>query len=189
MEERWREVADFPRYLVSNLGRIKRRAHIRRNTNGRTCRIPEKLMRTRQAPNNKYPNYIAIAVDLRKEGGERKTVRVSRLVATAFVPNPSGFPVVNHIDNNPKNNRADNLEWTTYQGNSDHCKREGRSRGASLKGVDNPRCKHTLEQVKQAKCLLQKQQYTHGEIAEFTGMTRTAVSEISCGRRWKEIEA
>jgi len=188
MEEQWREVADFPRYLVSNLGRIKRKAHIRHNANGRTCRIPEKLMRTRRMPNIKYPNYVAVAVDLRKEGGKRKTVRVSRLVATAFVPNPHSLPIVNHIDNNPENNCANNLEWITYQGNSDHCKNEGRSRGASLKGVDNPRCKHTVEQVKQVKRLLQEQKHTHREIAGLTGMTRIAVSEISCGRRWKEIE-
>lgn len=144
-------------------------------------------MKLQRSPNNKYPSYIAISVDLRNEAG-RRTVRVSRLVATAFVPNPNNFPIVNHLDNNPQNNRADNLEWTTYSGNNKHCKNEGRVRTGALKGTDNPRCKHTLEQVKQAKRLLQEQKHTHREIAELTGMTRVAVSEISCGRRWKEIE-
>ena len=29
-------------------------------------------------------------------------------------------PIVNHLDGNPSNNHIDNLEWTTYQGNSIH---------------------------------------------------------------------
>ena len=35
---------------------------------------------------------------------------VHRLVAKAFIPNPDNMTEVNHIDSNPANNRADNLE-------------------------------------------------------------------------------
>jgi hypothetical protein len=146
------------------------------------------MMRLQKSPNNKYPSYIAISVDLRNGTG-RRTVRVSRVVATAFIPNPNNFPIVDHLDSNPQNNRVDNLEWTTHSGNNEHCKNEGRVRTGVLKGANNPRCKHTVEQVKHAKRLLQEQKHTHREIAELIDMTRTAVSEISCGRRWKEIKA
>ena len=188
MEEQWQIVADFSRYLVSNFGRIRRRAHERINKSGSITKVPEKFMSPRPMPNYKCPSYIAIGIDLRKEGGERKTVRVSRLVAIAFVPNPNNFPVVNHIDNNPANNRADNLEWTTMKGNSQHCVKSGRAYTGNQKGVNNGRCKHSEAQVKQAKHLLAEQKYSHQEIADATGMTRSAVSEISCGRRWKEIK-
>lgn len=50
--------------------------------------------------------------------GKRKRVAVHRLVALAFVPNPHGLPVVNHIDGDKHNNRADNLEWVTHSENS-----------------------------------------------------------------------
>jgi hypothetical protein len=189
MEEQWRVVAEFPRYSVSNLGRVKRLAHERRNVNGSLVRVPEKFMKLRLAPNNKYPAYKAIAVDLRKEGGERKTVRVSRLVATAFIPNPGNLPVVNHLDSNPTNNRADNLEWTTPKGNSQHCIKSGRAYTGDQKGTNNGRCKHSEEQIKEAKRLLAERKYSHQEIANITSMTRSAVSELSCGRRWKHIEA
>lgn len=34
-----------------------------------------------------------------------------RIVATAFVPNPNGYEIVNHIDENRQNDTANNLEW------------------------------------------------------------------------------
>ena len=189
MEEQWEVVADFPRYLVSNLGQVKRRAHDRTNKSGSVTKVFEKLMRSRPMPNNKCPSYVAIGIDLRKEGGERKTVRVSRLVATAFVPNPDSLPVVNHIDSNPANNQADNLEWTTLKGNSQHCVKSGRVFTGGQKGVKNGRCKHSEDQIRQAKSLLAERKFSHQEIANATSMTRSAVAELSCGRRWKHIEA
>ena len=45
---------------------------------------------------------------------------VHRLVAEAFIPNPEGLPHINHKDENPKNNRASNLEWCTQQYNCNY---------------------------------------------------------------------
>jgi hypothetical protein len=45
---------------------------------------------------------------------------VHRLVAMAFRDKRPGSDVVNHLDGNPANNRATNLEWTTQQGNCVH---------------------------------------------------------------------
>lgn len=44
--------------------------------------------------------------------------RVHRLVAEMFCPKIDGCDVVNHLDCNKLNNHADNLEWTTVQGNT-----------------------------------------------------------------------
>ena len=51
-----------------------------------------------------------------------KTPYVHRLVAQAFLgPPPSKeHTQVNHIDNDPANNRADNLEWVTPLENTKH---------------------------------------------------------------------
>jgi len=51
------------------------------------------------------------------------------------------------------------------------------------------RRKHLEEQIKQAKRLLAERKYSHQEIANATSMTKSAVSELSCGRRRKHIEA
>lgn len=51
-----------------------------------------------------------LRVNLHKDG---KTTHyyVHRLVAEAFIANPEGQRIVNHIDTNPQNNKASNLEW------------------------------------------------------------------------------
>ena len=46
-------------------------------------------------------------------GNKKEHKYVHQLVAEAFIPNPNGYDVVNHIDENKQNNRADNLEWCT----------------------------------------------------------------------------
>lgn len=54
-----------------------------------------------------------------------KNCTVHRLVAQAFLPNPSHKKIVNHIDGNKHNPYVDNLEWATYSENAQHAIRTG----------------------------------------------------------------
>jgi hypothetical protein len=73
-----------------------------------------------------------------------KKCLVHRLVAEAFLEQPEGCGIVNHIDNDPTNNHVDNLEWTTYSGNLLHAQKQGRlfeaqSKGGKSRGLDATR--------------------------------------------------
>jgi len=41
-----------------------------------------------------------------------------RIIASLFVPNPNNYPIVNHINEDKTDNRAENLEWCSYKYNS-----------------------------------------------------------------------
>lgn len=63
-------------------------------------------------------------VELAKDG-KKKSLRVHRLVATAFIPNPMNKPYINHIDGNRINNCVENLEWCTQHENVVHAYETG----------------------------------------------------------------
>ena len=54
------------------------------------------------------------------KNGEMKPYRVHRLVAQTFIPNPDNLPQVNHIDENPSNNKVENLEWCDAKYNNNY---------------------------------------------------------------------
>ena len=83
---------------------INRRGEIRNDATGR-------IKSAYVNPANGY-----LTVDLYKNNKSQK-VTVHRLLAEAFIPNPDGLPQINHKDENPRNNRADNLEWCTREYN------------------------------------------------------------------------
>lgn len=50
----------------------------------------------------------------------RKTVKVHRLIAEMFIPNPYNLPCINHIDENKTNNNVSNLEWCDVKYNNNY---------------------------------------------------------------------
>ena len=66
---------------------------------------------------NKQTGYKTVSL-WKNNKGSSKTIH--RLVATAFIPNPTNLPEVNHIDGNKLNNHVSNLEWITPSGNRQH---------------------------------------------------------------------
>ena len=101
-KEEWKPVTGFEGlYDISNHGRI-------RNRNGKII--------------SQHPDGYKLLygkVNLYKKG-ERKNIRVHRLVAEHFCKNPYNKPEVNHEDVNPHNNFWWNLTWCTRVENEQH---------------------------------------------------------------------
>lgn len=107
VNEIWKDIPEFEgHYQVSNLGRVR---SIR--TSQGTYR--ERLKKT-YLDRNGYEN-----IDLFKQNKQHKHL-VHRLVAKAFLPNPSNKPNINHKDAVKHNNVLLNLEWCTQSENLIH---------------------------------------------------------------------
>lgn len=102
----WKEIDNFPDYQVSDTGEVRSTKYWgqfkRKNSEG--------LLQQRTYKSGyKY-------VNLYKEG-HMYSVKIHRLVAHAFLPNPNNLPQVNHKDENKSNNDVTNLEWCTAKHN------------------------------------------------------------------------
>lgn len=94
--EVWKPIPGYDGiYEVSNTGNVRR---------------GEKMLRGFVRPNG----YVDISLS---KGGKSVSRKLHRLVADAFVPNPNGLPFVNHKNEIKTDNRAENLEWCSFEYN------------------------------------------------------------------------
>lgn len=120
--EEWRNIEGYEGlYQVSNLGRVK--------SCGRTVFIKSNFYK-----HGHYKTYKPKMIKQSKDAGgylivslydatntkNSKNVKVHRLVAQAFINNPSNLPQIDHIDGNRDNNCVCNLAWVTCKTNANN---------------------------------------------------------------------
>ena len=99
INEEWRSISGYINYQVSNIGRVRNEAgHILK-------------------PCTSHDGYLHIKVWL---NGKYKHVRIHRLLAQEFIPNPNNKPIVDHIDSVRTNNTIGNLRWATNSESNIH---------------------------------------------------------------------
>ena len=134
------------------------------------------------------------------KGDKVITLMIHQLVARHFVPNPDNLPVINHKDENPMNNIAENLEWCSVAYNNTYGTRIERMRQSTTgqkrpmtsvkmkNRIDEstPVCQYTTDGVFVAEFP------SFGEVSRQFGVTKqtifnccNGISKTSCGYVWK----
>lgn len=111
---KWKTIEGFENYEVSNYGEVRSRDHsvvIKDRGREYNATRPGRTLKQQKTA-------LGYCLVVLCREGKCKHFFVHRLVASAFIPNPRNVPQVNHLDENPSNNRADNLEWCTPKENS-----------------------------------------------------------------------
>ena len=124
--EVWKDIPEFPRYQVSNFGRVKSIDwHIKRKDGNDHFRKGTML---KQALDTAGYNQVHLV----QNDGVR-ILLVHRVVALVFLDNPDNKAQVNHKNGIKTDNSLDNLEWVTKDENTQHAVKTGLiKRGAQL---------------------------------------------------------
>lgn len=100
MNEIWKDIKGYEGlYQISNLGRVK-------------------SLKTGKIRKQCYDKDRYLKIELSNK--TQKSLKIHRLVAQAFIPNPLNLPQVNHKDGNKLNNNVNNLEWVSPSENTRH---------------------------------------------------------------------
>lgn len=115
-QEEWRDVPGYEEfYKVSSFGRViakpRWRSYVGKDGKETARYFGYRFVEPK--PGERRYRYVRLC----DKDDNIKSISIHRLVATVFIPNPNNLPIVNHKDENPGNNRADNLEWCTNEYN------------------------------------------------------------------------
>lgn len=95
--EEWVVCEDYPFYMINREGQVK-------------SNLTNKILKTARLKTG----YVCVGL---RKGGKSYTVRLHRLLAKAFIPNPHNKPHVDHINGVRDDNRVENLRWCTNKEN------------------------------------------------------------------------
>ena len=177
MKEKWKIIEEFPRYLISNKGRIKI-----------LSTLEDKKVFV------KDDGYVATTLG----DGKQSYKYVHRLVAEAFIKNKHDKPQVNHINGIKGDNRAENLEWVTpaenirhaiYTGLLKYKKKEKKIKNSKYSlGEEVNGSKLTPEEVIEIRVLWELREFKQVELAEKFGVGNSTINDIIRRKQWKHID-
>jgi hypothetical protein len=139
--EKWKPIIGYEGiYEISNFGNLK-------------------TVKTKKITNGwEHDKYGHKKIRLYKNR-KSKDFYLHRVVATAFLPKVIGKNFVNHIDSNPLNNNATNLEWCTQAENMEHAQLNNRFSTDGRK-IINIKTNKIYKSIKQAADELNVKQNT-----------------------------
>lgn len=132
------------------------------------------------------PNTDGYASFTAGKKGMRTRVRVHRLVAMNFLPNPNHYSDVDHRDFNRMNASVDNLSWSPHPDNVKRSYACGNHKGRA-EGTKNPRAKLDDSLVNQIRIEYWFYSVTIMEISKKYNIPWSTVNNIVKGYTWQHI--
>lgn len=170
--ELWTQIINYdilPIYYVSTLGRVFSQSR------DRICSLELSNV-----------GYLRVNVVKSLDPFKTKHLSVHRLVKEMFDPIPNmDKMVVNHINGNKLDNRLSNLEWTTYQGNTQHALRTKLTSNwrvgdeCSWASIDSVKADEIGKMIALG--------YKNVDIHYITGAPKTVICNIKSGISWKDV--
>jgi hypothetical protein len=117
--------------------------------------------------------------------GKNTSVRVHRVIAEVFIPNPDNKPEVNHINGDKSDNRVENLEWVTKQENMDHYREF--LNVVTLRGSEIGNSKLTEKEVLEIRNKFIPRVYGRKQLAEEYNVSPATIKDIIMRKSWKHI--
>jgi hypothetical protein len=171
MEKKWKDIPGYEGlYQASTFGIIK--SYPRNTTRGRILK-----------PNKIKNRYLQVCL---LKNGVRKGCRVHRLILQTFIgPCPLGMEC-RHLDGDPRNNRLDNLEWSTHKENIGD-KVEHGTLVNNLVGSKHWKSKLTESDIPKIRKLI-KEGLSNIEIGKIFSVGRRCIADIRNNKTWRHVK-
>jgi len=170
LDEKWKEIKNYPSYKISDHGRIKR---IKTSKGARAGKILKSNIGSH--------GYLSINLC---EDGEAKSFLVHKLVTEAFLGQcPEGCQV-NHKDGNKLNPCIENLEHVEPKENIKHSMKLGLR---DNEGKNNGNSKLKEKDILKIRKLYRTGNYIQEEIARMFNISRSLISHIVNNEIWKHV--
>lgn len=177
IEEIWKDAVGYEgKYKISSLGNVQSLTRYVTNKRG----VPH--LRQGRILKNYIGKLEYPLVTIAKGGCASMPVRVHRLVAEAFIPNPFNYPFVNHINAIKTDNRVENLEWCTNSMNMLHAFANGLVTTPRKKLGESARAKPVVA-YQYNSGLLYKSFTSLAECEQDTGVPTGRICDVISGRR------
>jgi hypothetical protein len=165
-------------YEVSNLGRIKMLPRLLRHSKGMRV-SKEKIVIGSNSHGYKVVSF--------KKDGIKKMQNVHVLVARAFVdnPNPEKFRIVNHLNSDRADNRAENLEWCDHSRNAKHAIEAGKLK--ITKGSERSTAILNEDKALAIKLLYKTGRFSYWKLSIMFDIGKTTVQSIIEGTSWTHV--